>query len=85
MLGGPTCANRSCSEPPVSVGCKATVVTASMGPVSNPASMRIIVMPLALSPACIALCMGAAPRQRGSSEAWTFMQPNRGMSSNRFG
>ena len=36
-----------------------------------------MVMPVSLSPARIARSMGAAPRQRGSSEAWTFRQPSR--------
>jgi hypothetical protein len=31
--------------------------------------------PLALSPAMMARLMGAAPRQRGRSEAWTLKTP----------
>ena len=40
-----------------------------MGPVSSPASMRMMVTPVTGSPASSARWMGAAPRQRGSSEA----------------
>ena len=36
--------------------------------------------PVTASPAMIARCTGAAPRQRGSSEAWTLRQPSRGAS-----
>ena len=46
------------------------------GPVSRPASMRITMTPVSASPAMIARWMGAAPRQRGSSEAWPFQQPS---------
>jgi len=41
----------------------------------------MMVMPVSASPASIARWMGAAPRQRGSSEAWMFRQPRRGVSS----
>ena len=36
---------------------------------------------MTLSPASIARWIGAAPRQRGSSEACTFQQPRRGIAS----
>ena len=42
--------------------------------------MRMMVTPLTASPARIARWIGAAPRQRGSSEAWTLMHPPRGAS-----
>jgi hypothetical protein len=35
----------------------------------------MIVTPLVSSPARIARWIGAAPRHRGSSEAWTLTQP----------
>jgi len=38
----------------------------------------MIVMPVVPSPARMARWIGAAPRQRGSSEAWMFQQPRRG-------
>jgi hypothetical protein len=43
--------------------------------------MRMMVMPVSASPARIAAWIGAAPRQRGSSEAWMLRQPRRGASS----
>ena len=49
--------------------------TASIGPVSRPRSICMMVIPVRLSPARIARWIGAAPRQRGSSEAWTLRQP----------
>ncbi len=47
---------------------------------SIPASIFMIVIPVVESPALKAACTGEAPRQRGSSEAWTFRQPKRGKS-----
>ena len=38
-------------------------------PVSRPTSIFITMTPLSASPAMIARLIGAAPRQRGSSEA----------------
>ena len=40
--------------------------------------MRMMVTPVAGSPASRARWIGAAPRQRGSSEAWMLRQPSRG-------
>jgi hypothetical protein len=37
--------------------------------------MRIVDTPVVRSPAAIAAWIGAAPRQRGKSEAWRLMQP----------
>ena len=42
--------------------------------------MRKTVIPVVVSPASIARWIGAAPRQRGSSEAWMLKQPSRGVS-----
>ena len=47
--------------------------------------MRMMVTPDQASPDMMARWMGAAPRQRGSSEAWTLKQPSRGASSTGFG
>ena len=57
------------------------VTLSSMGPVSRPASICITVTPLLASPASMARSIGAAPRQRGSTEACTLMQPWRGIAS----
>ena len=54
-------------------------------PVSRPSSICMIVMPVRVSPASIARWIGAAPRQRGSSEAWMLRQPRRGSSSTHAG
>ena len=47
--------------------------------------MRIAITPVSLSPAMMARWIGAAPRQRGRSEAWRFRQPWRGASRIGFG
>ena len=52
-----------------------SVCDSSTGPVSRPFSICIRHTPISLSPASIARWIGAAPRQRGSSEACTFQQP----------
>ena len=74
-------ASRSCSSPAVSrapIGVLAREIT---GPVSRPASIRITLMPVVASRARIARWIGAAPRQRGSSDACRFTQPSRGHAS----
>ncbi|MCY1515450.1 hypothetical protein D9M68_500370 [compost metagenome] len=83
--GGPSSARRSCRLPPVSAALIGVVTLSSIGPVSRPASICITVTPLSASPASTARWIGAAPRQRGSSEAWLLMQPRRGMSSTACG
>ena len=50
------------------------------GPVSSPASSRKVEAPVSSSPAMIACCTGAAPRQAGSSEKCRLTQPWRGRS-----
>jgi hypothetical protein len=47
--------------------------------------MRMMVTPEMRSPARMARWIGAAPRQRGSSEAWMLRQPLRGASRMGFG
>ena len=56
-----------------------------IGPVSRPASMRITVAAVSVSPAMMARWIGAAPRQRGSAEACRLRQPCRGASSTGLG
>ena len=55
----------------------ATVVEAcaQYAPVSTPWPIRMMETPVSASPARIARWMGAAPRQRGRSEACTFTHP----------
>ena len=57
----------------------------SSGPVSSPASICMIVIPVSRSPASSARWIGAAPRQRGSSEAWMLSAPCGATSSARGG
>ena len=45
----------------------------------------IMQMPVTASPASMARCTGAAPRQRGSSEPWMLMQPSRGSDNTHCG
>src|SRR5690554_5837323 len=47
--------------------------------------MRIRLTPVSASPARIACWIGAAPRQRGSNDAWIFTQPRAGQSSTHSG
>ena len=55
-----------------------TPCRSSIGPVSSPASICMIVMPVSESPARMAACIGAAPRQRGNRLAWMLRQPRAG-------
>jgi hypothetical protein len=75
----PSAARRSCRLAVVSSGRMASSPTSSMSPVSSPASICMMVMPVLASPASMARWMGAAPRQRGSSEPWMFRQPSGGV------
>ncbi len=45
--------------------------TAATGPVSSPASIRMIETPVSLSPRISDHWIGAAPRSLGNSDAWT--------------
>jgi hypothetical protein len=45
------------------------------GPLSNPSSIFITITPVSESPAMIARLIGAAPRQRGNSEACRLNAP----------
>ena len=55
----------------------ATRSASATGPVSSPASIFMIIMPVSRSPAMMARWIGAAPRQRGSSDAWPLKAPSR--------
>ncbi|PAV66579.1 hypothetical protein WR25_05656 [Diploscapter pachys] len=70
----PSAASASVSSPAV---CRsiATRPSSRTGPVSSPASICMIPTPVSASPARIARCTGAAPRQRGNNEPWTLRQP----------
>ena len=57
----------------------------SMGPVSSPRSIRMMVIPVRWLPSMIARWMGAAPRYWGKSEPWTLKGPMVGMSSTDWG
>ena len=57
----------------------------AIAPVSSPSSIFMMVTPLSVSPAMMARWIGAAPRQRGNSEACTLKQPSRGASRIGFG
>ena len=59
--------------------CRARSATRSAiatGPVSSPSSIFITITPVSASPAMMARLIGAAPRQRGSSEACRLKQPS---------
>ena len=56
-----------------------------IAPVSSPSSICITIAPVSESPAMIARAIGAAPRQRGKSEACRLRQPKRGVSRIGFG
>ncbi len=81
MARAPSAASASWSAPPVVSGRIGARATDSTGPVSSPSSMSMIDTPVSRSPAAIARWIGAAPRQRGSSEAWMLTQPSRGAAS----
>ena len=53
----------------------------SIGPVSTPGSIFMMVMPVCLISRQDGRLDGAAPRPRGSSEPWMLIQPNFGRSS----
>ena len=57
------------------------VIRPYVGPASSPATMRKVVAPVTSSPAQIACCTGAAPRQAGSSEKCRLTQPCGGIAS----
>jgi len=74
--GDPVAAAAIAAGLAVMSGAIATRSASATGPVSSPSSIFMIIMPVCRSPAMMARWMGAAPRQRGSSEAWPFQQPS---------
>ena len=69
-----TAADRSYTAPASSSGSMANARCAATGPASSSAVVRWIVTPVSRSPAMIARSTGAAPRQRGRRDGWTFSQ-----------
>ena len=57
------------------------VISPKVGPASSSLTIRKVVAPVTSSPAQIACCTGAAPRQAGSTEKCRLTQPCTGMSS----
>ncbi|MNH23575.1 hypothetical protein D3C79_834790 [compost metagenome] len=82
---GPSSASLSYRLVEVSSRAMGQVTLRIMAPVSSPTSICMMVTPVSLSPAQMERWMGAAPRQRGSREPCTLMQPRRGVSSTAFG
>ena len=76
----PSRASRSCSVCELSSGKTGVRACARMSPVSRPASIFMMVTPVSVSPLRIADWTGDAPRYFGSSDVWTFTQPNFGKS-----
>ena len=74
-------AARSYTAPASSSGPIGNARCAAIGPASSSAVVRWIVTPVSVSPAMIARSTGAAPRQRGSSDGWTFSQSRSSSSS----
>ena len=70
-------ASASCRLPAVLAAVIGTRSMARIGPVSSDGSIWMTVTPVSESPASRARWIGAAPRQRGSSEACRLMQPRR--------
>ena len=69
IRSAPRRASRSCRSPAVASGAIGTRSAIATGPVSSPSSIFMTITPVSASPAMIARLIGAAPRQRGSSEA----------------
>ena len=68
------------ARPPSPPGRSASARASSSGPVSRPSSISMVVTPVSVSPFAIAHWIGAAPRSRGRSEAWTLTVPRGAMS-----
>ena len=73
-------ASLSCREPPVSVPSSGVLIWAMMSPASSFLTICMMVIPVSESPDLMADWMQAAPRWRGSREAWALMQPMGAMS-----
>ena len=81
----PTPDARASSSDDVSSPARPHRSTATMGPVSSPASISISVTPVSVSPSRIVDGIGVAPRWRGRSDGWTFRIPWAGISSSSGG
>ena len=71
----PSSASSGGSAPAVSPSPIGVANRCSTGPLSSPSSICMMLMPVSRSPARMACWIGAAPRKRGSSEAWTLIMP----------
>src|SRR5437588_5153992 len=80
--GAPISDNRAASSGAVSFAPISISRCTSMSPVSIPASIRIVVTPVRVSPFTIAQLIGPAPRYLGSREACRLVQPSFGIGSN---
>jgi hypothetical protein len=76
----PSSARRGLKVTAVSDARIGAAACSSTSPVSRPASMRIVVTPVVVSPFAIAHWIGAAPRYFGSSEACRLRLPSGGRS-----
>src|SRR5467141_5073051 len=85
MSGAPDSDMRAASSGAVSFASISIPRCTSISPVSIPASIRIVVTPVRVSPFTIAQLMGAAPRYLGSREACRLIQPSFGIGSNLAG
>ena len=74
QLDGERRRHASYTTPASSSGPIGNACCAAIGPASSSAVVRWIVTPVSASPAMIARSTGAAPRQRGRSDGWTFSQ-----------
>src|SRR5215212_2013171 len=81
----PVIDNRCSRSPAVSDGWIGSRMLAKVGPASSSRTIRKVVAPVIWSPARMACCTGAAPRQAGSSEKCRLIHPSAGMSRTRCG
>ena len=76
IRSAPSRASASCRSPAVMSGPIATRSAMRDRAGVEPSSIRITITPVSASPAMMARLIGAAPRQRGSSEACRLRQPS---------
>ena len=76
----PNSESLSLSSPAVSFSPMGVSALRSMSPVSMPISVYIVVIPVTASPIITHQLIGALPRWRGSSDAWTLIVPSLGTS-----
>ena len=85
IKGAPSSDIRAVSSGAVSAAPISISFCSNISPVSIPASIRIDVTPVFVSPFTMAQLMGAAPRYFGSSEACRLIQPSLGIGRSRAG